>query len=111
MSPPLVVAFALAGRVDIDLTREPLGKGSDGRDVFLSDIWPTLAEVRDLMQSALKPEVYRRLYADFASQNPKWNEIPSSTGDTYAFDAEVDLHPGAPVLRRLLDRARPRSPS
>jgi aconitate hydratase len=86
MSPPLVVAFALAGRVDIDMSREPLGRGSDGKDVFLADIWPTLAEVRDLMQSALKPEVYRKLYSDFASQNPKWNEIPSSTGDTYAFD-------------------------
>jgi aconitate hydratase len=88
MSPPLVVAFALAGRVDIDLTRDPLGRGSDGKDVFLRDIWPTLAEVRDMMQSALKPEVYRRLYADFASQNPKWNEIPSTAGDTYAFDAK-----------------------
>jgi aconitate hydratase len=86
MSPPLVVAFALAGRVDIDMSSEPLGKGSDGKDVFLKDIWPTLAEVRDLMQSALKPEVYQRLYSDFASQNPKWNEIPSSTGDTYSFD-------------------------
>jgi len=86
MSPPLVVAFALAGRVDIDMSKEALGKGSDGRDVFLADIWPTLQEVRDLMQSALKPEVYRKLYSDFASQNPKWNEIPSSTGDTYAFD-------------------------
>jgi len=86
MSPPLVVAFALAGRVDIDLTREPLGRGSDGRDVFLRDVWPTLSEVRDLLKSALKPEVYVRLYADFASQNPKWNEIPSSKGDTYAFD-------------------------
>src|SRR5271165_7214083 len=86
MSPPLVVAFALAGRVDIDLTREPLGRGSDGRDVFLRDVWPTLSEVRDLMRQALRPEVYVRLYADFASQNPKWNEIPSSKGDTYAFD-------------------------
>jgi aconitate hydratase len=86
MSPPLVVAFALAGRVDIDMSKEPLGKGSDGKDVFLKDIWPSLAEVRDLMQSALKPEVYRKLYSDFAAQNPKWNEIPSSTGETYAFD-------------------------
>jgi aconitate hydratase len=88
MSPPLVVAFALAGRVDIDLTRDSLGKGNDGKDVFLSDIWPSLSEVRDLMQSALKPEIYRKLYADFASQNPKWNDIPSSRGDTYAFDAK-----------------------
>src|SRR5947207_10746415 len=76
MSPPLVVAFALAGRVDIDLTKEPLGKGKQGEDVFLKDLWPTLQEVRDAMQSALKPEVFRRLYHDFAEQNPKWNEIP-----------------------------------
>src|SRR5208283_3897017 len=75
-------------RVDIDLKREPLGKGGDGVDVFLADIWPKLAEVKNLMQSALKPEVYRRLYTDFASQNPKWNEIPSSVGETYAFDAK-----------------------
>jgi aconitate hydratase len=86
MSPPLVIAFALAGRVDIDMTLEPLGTGGDGKPVFLKDIWPTLKEVRDLLQSALKPEVYQRLYKDFASQNPKWNEIPSSVGDTYAFD-------------------------
>ena len=56
MSPPLVVAFALAGRVDIDLSHEPIGKGKDGEDVFLKDIWPTLQEVRDLMQAALTPE-------------------------------------------------------
>ncbi|PYK65409.1 MAG: aconitate hydratase, partial [Verrucomicrobia bacterium] len=74
MSPPLVVAFALAGRVDIDLTSEPLGKGKDGQAVFLRDIWPTMKEVRGLMQSALKPEVFRKLYRDFAGQNPKWNE-------------------------------------
>jgi aconitate hydratase len=88
MSPPLVVAFALAGRVDIDLSAEPLGKGSDGRPVFLKEIWPTLQEVRDQMQAALKPEVFRKLYTDFAAQNPKWNEIPSSTGNVYAFDAK-----------------------
>jgi len=86
MSPPLVVAFALAGRVDLDLTAEPLGTGRDGAPVFLRDLWPTLAEVRDAMQSALRPEVFRRLYADFAAQNPKWNEIPSSTGEVYEWD-------------------------
>ena len=86
MSPPLVVAFALAGRVDIDLTKEPLGKGSDGNDVYLKDIWPSLSEIRDAMASALKPEVFRTLYTDFAEQNPKWNEIPSSTGEVYAWD-------------------------
>jgi len=66
MSPPLVVAFALAGRVDIDLSCEPLGIDKDGNPVYLADIWPTLQEVRDAMESALKPEVFRKLYKDFA---------------------------------------------
>ncbi len=86
MSPPLVVAFALAGRVDIDLASEPIGSGKDGQPVFLKDIWPTLAEVRDAMGAALKPEVFRRLYTDFAAQNPLWNEVPSSTGFVYEWD-------------------------
>ena len=60
----------------------------DGADVFLADIWPTLQEVRDAMQSALKPEVFRKLYKDFAAQNPKWNEIPSSTGNVYEWDRQ-----------------------
>ncbi|MDX2226507.1 MAG: aconitate hydratase AcnA [Verrucomicrobiae bacterium] len=87
MSPPLVVAFALAGRADIDMSTEPLGTGSDGKPVFLRDLWPSLQEVRDLMSAALKPEVFRRLYTDFASQNPKWNEVPASTGQVYEWDA------------------------
>ena len=86
MSPPLVVAFALAGRADIDLSCEPLGTSKDGEPVYLADIWPTLQEVRDAMQSALKPEVFRKLYTDFAKQNPKWNEIPSSVGNVYEWD-------------------------
>ncbi len=88
MSPPLVVAFALAGRVDTDLTTEPLGNGSDGKAVMLKDIWPTLGEVREAMESALKPEVFQSLYQDFAAQNPKWNEIPSSVGDIYEWDRQ-----------------------
>ena len=90
MSPPLVVAFALAGRVDIDLTREPLGKDNTGKEVYLRDLWPSLTEVRDAMASALSPEVFRRLYADFAAQNPKWNEIPASTGVVYEWDQQSD---------------------
>jgi aconitate hydratase len=86
MSPPLVVAFALAGRVDIDLANDALGTGKDGKPVHLRDIWPSLKEVRDLMQTALEPDVFRRLYKDFAAQNPKWNEIPSSTGNVYEWD-------------------------
>ena len=90
MSPPLVVAFALAGRVNIDLSHEPLGTDRQGQDVYLKDLWPTLAEIHHAMASALKPEVFRQLYADFASQNPKWNEITSSKGDLYAWDEKSD---------------------
>jgi aconitate hydratase len=86
MSPPLVVAFALAGRVDIDLSREPIGTGKDGKPVYLRELWPSLREIRDLMQTALQPEVYRKLFKDFAAQNPRWNEIPSSSGNVYEWD-------------------------
>jgi aconitate hydratase len=83
MSPPLVVAFALAGRVDIDLTRDPLGVGDDGLPVFLSELWPTHEEIAALMKFAVDPALYRRLYADFTAGNPLWNEIPSDTGLLY----------------------------
>jgi aconitate hydratase len=88
MSPPLVVAFALAGRADIDLTTEPIGKGNDGKDVYLRDIWPTSDEIRAAMQSALRPDAFRALYKDFEARNPAWNEIPSSVGDAYHWDAK-----------------------
>jgi len=86
MSPPLVVAFALAGRVNIDMATEPLGQGTNG-PVYLKDIWPTLHDVRTTLQSALTPEMFQKLYKDFAAQNPKWNEIPSSTGNVYDWNA------------------------
>src|SRR5438874_201206 len=90
MSPPLVVAFALAGRVHIDLSRDPLARDKDGKEIFLRDLWPTLSEIRETMQSALAPETFRKLYRDFANQNPKWNEIPSSSGDVYEWDERSD---------------------
>ncbi len=86
MSPPLVVAYAIAGTVDIDLSTEPLGTGSDGKPVMLADIWPTSQEIGTAMTSALSPEVFQKLYTGFAEQNPKWNEIPSSTGSVYEWD-------------------------
>jgi aconitate hydratase len=88
MSPPLVVAYALAGRVDIDLTKEPIAKDKDGVDVFLKDIWPSLEEIRNEMQAALKPEIFQKLYTGFADQNPKWNEVPSSVGQIYDWDSK-----------------------
>lgn len=88
MSPPLVVAFALAGTVDKDLSHEPIGTGAGGKPVYLKDIWPSLSEVREAMASALSPEAFRRLYSNFADQNPKWNEVPSSTGEIYHWDTD-----------------------
>jgi len=90
MSPPLVVAFALAGRINIDLSRDPLAKDKDGKETFLRDLWPTLSEIQHTMQRALTPETFRKFYRDFAEQNPKWNEVPSSTGDIYEWDAKSD---------------------
>jgi aconitate hydratase len=86
MSPPLVVAFALAGRVDIDLSTEPLGNGADGKPVYLRELWPTPVEIREQMEKALKPDVFQKLYRDFAEQNPKWNEIPSTAGNVYEWN-------------------------
>ncbi len=86
MSPPLVVAFALAGRVDIDLANEPLGTDKEGNGVLLKDLWPSLDEVQEVLQTALKPEIFRKLYSDFSDQNPKWNEIPANTGDVYEWE-------------------------
>jgi aconitate hydratase len=86
MSPPLVVAYALAGNVNIDISKDSLGNDKDGKPVFLKDLWPSMAEVKDVMQKTLKPEVFRRLYKDFATQNPAWNEIPSVAGELYKWD-------------------------
>ncbi|MGF1677653.1 MAG: aconitate hydratase AcnA [Candidatus Methylacidiphilales bacterium] len=87
MSPPLVVAYALAGRVDLDLTLEPLGTDSSGNPVFLKDIWPSQEEITQVMASALKPEVFNRLYQNFDTQNPKWTAIKSPEGATYSWNA------------------------
>jgi aconitate hydratase len=85
MSPPLVVAYAIAGTVDIDLSQDEIVAGSG---VYLKDIWPTLKEVRDAMESALSPDVFRKLYTDFASQNPKWNEIQGGVGEVFEWDGK-----------------------
>src|SRR5215213_7852727 len=88
MSPPLVVAFALAGRIDVDMATEPLGAGNDGNEVYLRDIWPTMQEINELMRAAFDPETYRRLYSSFEEQNPLWNDIPTSTGNVYQWEPE-----------------------
>ena len=86
MSPPLVVAYALAGTVDIDLSNEALGTDSNGQPVFLKDIWPSNEEVESLVLSGLKPEMFQSKYGDLANANPEWNEVQSSTGANYQWD-------------------------
>lgn len=82
-SPPLVVAFAIAGRVNVDLTTDALGLGSDGNPVYLRDIWPTSDEIAAILPHALDPQTFRRLYADFTANHDLWNEIPASAGQVY----------------------------
>jgi len=87
-SPLLVVAYALAGRVDIDLTTEPLGKGEDGGDVFLKDIWPSTEAVSEMLARASRPEMYREMYADVMQSSPEWSDLPAHGGATYEFEGD-----------------------
>ncbi len=86
MSPPLVVAYALAGTVLKDVYLYPIGQDSDGNDVFLKDIWASLDEVKEHLEAAFDAETYKKLYSEFAEQNPLWNDIPTSDGAVYEWD-------------------------
>jgi aconitate hydratase len=86
MSPPLVVAFALAGRIGIDLDHEPLGTGADGRPVHLRELWPSAEEVAALLPRAFSPAVYRERYGDVAADSPRWNAVPAPVGEVYAWE-------------------------
>ena len=87
-SPPLVVAFALAGRVDIDLTTEPLGQGSDGTPVFLADIWPGPDEIRSVIAESIDPELFRRTYATVFEGDGRWRALPIPSGQRYTWEDE-----------------------
>ncbi len=88
MSPPLVVSYALAGTVLKDVNLDPIGQDMNGNDVFLRDIWASLDEVKEYLQTAFEPEIYRRLYSQFAEHNPLWNKIETSVGQIYEWDTE-----------------------
>lgn len=85
-SPPLVVAYAIAGTVEIDLSREPLGKSSEGKDVFLRDIWPTNKEIGDVIAATVGPELFAQNYADVFKGDTRWNTIASPEGESFAWD-------------------------
>ncbi len=87
-SPPLVVAYALAGTTDIDLSAEPLGVGKDGQPVYLRDIWPTQKEIAEAIAAAIDPEMFSRSYGNVFDGNPDWNAIPVSGGDLYGWNAD-----------------------
>lgn len=87
-SPPLVVAYAIAGTTNIDLTTEPLGTGSDGQPVFLKDIWPSNKEIGDFIAATIGPEMFAKNYADVFKGDSRWNTIASPDGDLYAWDGD-----------------------
>ena len=85
-SPPLVVAYALAGTTDIDLATEPIGTGSDGKDVYLKDIWPSQQEIADALASSMSPETFEREYSSATDGPEEWQQVDAPTGDLYAWD-------------------------
>ncbi|HVD45236.1 MAG TPA: aconitate hydratase, partial [Rubrobacter sp.] len=87
-SPPLVVAYALAGTVDIDLSKDPIGEDEDGNPVHLQDIWPSQEEVSREMENALDPEIYKEQYADVYTGNEQWNDVEVPSGDLYEWDPD-----------------------
>jgi aconitate hydratase len=106
-SPPLVVAFALAGRIDIDLTSEPLGTGSDGRPVFLADIWPEPEEIRSVIGSAIDPELFRRTYATVFDGDERWRALPVPAGDRYEWVDDSTYIAKPPYFDGLTFEPRP----
>ncbi|MGQ9897964.1 MAG: aconitate hydratase AcnA [Acidobacteriota bacterium] len=88
MSPPLVVAFALAGRVTLNLAQEPLGQDDAGQPVYLRELWPTTDEIGAVLATAFDRETYRRLYADFTAEYPLWHAIPTVTGQVYRWQPD-----------------------
>jgi aconitate hydratase len=106
-SPLLVVAFALAGRVDIDLARDPLGTGKDGKPVFLREIWPTPGEIADTMAASLKPELFRERYASVFAGDDVWQALPVPEGSRYAWDPKSTYVAEPPFFLNLSPEPAP----
>ncbi len=108
-SPPLVVAYALAGTTDIDLVTEPIGKGSDGNDVYLRDIWPSADEFRDTIASSIKPEMFTKEYGEAVDGNDLWNGIDVATGAIYPWVDKSTYIQQPPFLDAVTGRKFPTS--
>jgi aconitate hydratase len=98
MSPPLVVAFALAGRIDTDITRDPLGKGKDGKPVYLRDIWPTQKEVQQAVAGAIEPGMFTHNYATIFDGDEEWKKLPVPQGETYRWEPSSTYIKRAPYF-------------
>jgi aconitate hydratase len=103
-SPPLVVAYALAGHVDIDLTTEPLGTGADGKPVYLKDVWPTPREVEQAIASTIDSSMFRRTYDDVFTGDERWRGLSVPKGDTYAWDAASTYVKNPPYFEGMPDK-------
>jgi aconitate hydratase len=109
-SPPLVVAYAIAGTVDVDLVTEPLGKGSDGKDVFLKDIWPTQAEVQDVIDRCVTREQFQSQYADVFAGSDEWRAIQAPTGALFEWDDSSTYVQEPPFFTSLTPDVKPIEP-
>lgn len=109
-SPPLVVAYAIAGTVDIDLDEEPLGQDPDGNDVFLRDVWPSHEEIMDTVQNSLSPEMFKQEYGNVYESNPMWNEIPSTDEPVYKWDLESTYIQEPPFFVNMAAHPEPIKP-
>jgi aconitate hydratase len=98
MSPPLVVAFALAGRIDIDLRKDSLGKGKDGKPVYLADIWPSQQEVEQALSTAITSEMFRKSYGEVYAGDERWRGLPVPKGETYSWDKDSTYIRQAPYF-------------
>jgi len=98
MSPPLVVAFALAGRIDIDLRKDPIGKGKDGQPVYLSDIWPTSREVEEAIQQSISSEMFTKSYGEVFQGDERWRGLDVPQGETYAWEQDSTYIRRAPYF-------------
>ena len=101
MSPPLVVAFALAGRIDVDLRKDSLGKGKDGQPVYLADIWPSQQEVEQSMAGSITSEMFRKSYAEVYSGDERWRGLPVPKGETYSWDKDSTYIRQAPYFEGM----------
>lgn len=109
-SPPLVVAFAIAGTVDIDVYNEPLGQGSDGQPVYLKDIWPSSKEVEEAINKYVTPEIFKAKYQNVLEANERWNALPTPEGELYAWNKASTYVQQPPFFEGLTQKLDPIQP-